>query len=284
MNKKTALTTAITLGLSLLTTGAAQATPASWETSDKGLGTFNDLSGIFKRSAGQFTSSGGGWKNQWAYEPQTFNEDGSISSAPGAESFIRWGDPANWPPSSYEKFERSDDGEWILLDGFGDSSTGQFLKQRVTREVISDINCVDNRKELPLAEPEMIDGQLVGKQHYVKWQIQPVAYCLEAWGFIEIPGGENVNFYHRQAWFPPSGPTCSNPYMSGQVCVKQFEVWEDDNPANVPNSYGPGSQPGLNLIHRRDNILAMGKGHSFIHTNYLANNWTAFGSAYWTWS
>src|SRR5690606_40856751 len=93
----------------------------------------------------------------------------------------------------------------------------------------------------------MIDGQMVGKQHYVKWQIQPVAYCLEAWGFIEIPGGENVNFYHRQAWFPPSGPTCSNPYMRGQVCVKQFEVWEDDNPANVPNSYGPGSQPGLNL-------------------------------------
>lgn len=264
------------------TAACAQVPPASWDTTDKGLGTWSDFSGMFRKSAGQFVSSGGNYTNQWAYEPQTFNADGSISSAPGAESDVRWGDPANWPPSGYETFKRSGDGVWVLLDGFGDTASNSFLKQRVTKEVISDIDCQTNRTTLPLAEPEVIDGQVMGKQHYTKWFAQPTPYCLEAWGIIEIPGGTNVNFYHRQGYWEPSGPWCDNPHHQDKICLKQYETWEDDNPNNAPG-YGPGTQPGMNLIHSRDNILAKGLGQTFIHTNYLADpDWWAYGKAYWS--
>ncbi|MGG3643571.1 hypothetical protein [Bacillus gobiensis] len=132
-----------------LCTGIAQA---------QSLGTYGDYSRMFEKSAGQFWS--GNWRNQWAWEPQG-----------GGVSYIRWGDPDQWPLANYEKFEKSDDGKWILLDGFGSNTS--FLKQRVTKEQIGDVSC---RNMKPF---QMVEG---GKQHYVKWDIQSEPFCLEAWG------------------------------------------------------------------------------------------------------
>ncbi|MFG2056543.1 hypothetical protein ACGFI9_21220 [Micromonospora sp. NPDC048930] len=217
------------------------------------LGTYGDYSRMFERSAGQFWS--GSWRNQWAWEPQGLNV-----------SHIRWGDPAAWPPANYERFERSLDGQWVLLDGYGDN-TG-FLPQQVTRELIGDVNC-QNMTALPW------DG---GKQHYVKWNIQSTAYCLEAWGQILIPGGTPVDFYHKQVWFPPSPPTCNNMYYQNQTCIKQYEVWKDNNPGNGGVAGGP-----LELRHERDHILAKGLGPAYIIHNYFPNNgWQAELRYNWT--
>ncbi|MGP3928977.1 hypothetical protein [Nonomuraea sp. KM88] len=215
-----------------------------------GLGTYGDFSRMFDKSAGQFWS--GSWRNQWAWEPK----GGNVSQ-------IRWGDPAKWPPANYEKFERV--GDWVKLDGYGNNEG--MLKQRVTREQIGDVNCKNMKPLLSLD----------GKQHYVKWTIQPEAYCLEAWGKILIPGGTDVDFYHKQVWFPPSGPTCANKYFAGRSCIKQFEIWKDNNRGN-----GDVGGP-LELRHQRDNIFAKGMGPAFIIHNYFPNNgWQAELRQAWT--
>ncbi|MEW2357677.1 hypothetical protein [Spirillospora sp. NPDC029432] len=217
------------------------------------LGTYGDYSRMFERSAGQFWS--GSWRNQWAWEPQG-----------GNVSHIKWGDPDKWPPANYEKFERSADGQWVLLDGYGNDEG--LLKQRVTKEQIGDVNC-QNAKPIP---------SLDGKQHYVKWDVQAEPYCLEAWGQIQVPGGTPVDFYHKQVWFPPSGPTCDNAYFQDWTCVKQYEVWKDNNPGNGGTAGGP-----LELRHDRDNIFAKGLGPAYIIHNYFPDNgWQADLRYSWT--
>jgi len=217
------------------------------------LGTYGDYSRMFERSAGQFWS--GTWRNQWAWEPQGLNV-----------SHIRWGDPDTWPPANYERFERSLDGEWVLHSGYGDNVG--FASQVVAREQIGDVNC-QNMTPLPYAG---------GKQHYVKWNIQSTAYCLEAWGQILVPGAAPVDFYHKQVWFPPSAPTCDNAYFQDRTCIKQYEVWMDNNPGNGGTVGGP-----LQLRHERDNIFAKYVGPAYIIHNYYPNNgWHADLRYYWT--
>lgn len=208
--------------------------------------TYDQFSRILDRSAGQYWS-GGAVSGQWAWEPQS-----------SSVSRIRWGDPATWPPNNYERFERS--GDWVLLEGYGDD-TGQFLPQVVTSEKIGDINCT-NMQTLPSAG---------GKQHYVKWGIPGAAYCLEAWGYIDYQGTQ-IDFYHRQVWFPPSGPTCANTYFVNQICVKQYEIWRDNN-----------GNPGGPLVqrHHRDHILARDLGMAFIVHDWQTG-WEAHGRYYWT--
>lgn len=206
---------------------------------------YGEFSRMFDRAAGQYWADGA-VAGQWAWEPQ------------GASvSHVRWGDPTVWPPSSYERFERS--GDWVLLNGYGDST--QFLPLHVTQEKIGDVNC-QNMTPLP---------DIGGKQHYVQWNIPSSAYCLEAWGYLDYQGTQ-IDFYHKQVWFPPSLPTCNNPYFTGQVCIKQFERYSDNN-----------GNPGGPLIERhwRDHILAKGKGPAYIVHNW-DNGWHADGRFYWT--
>lgn len=216
--------------------------------------TYGEFSLMFEKSAGQFWS--GDWKNQWAWEPQGNNV-----------SYIRWGDPNQWPPNNYEKFELSKDKQWVLLDGYGNDQG--LLKQRVDEEWIGDVNC-KNLKPLP-----KVDG---GKQHYVKWNIPAEPYCLIAKGKILNPDPKKtVQFEHKQVWFPPSGPTCSNKYFKNQICIKQYEVWTDNN------DNGNVGGPMVERI-RRDNIIAKGLGPAFIIHNYNPNNgWQAELRYTWHW-
>lgn len=207
---------------------------------------YGEFSRIFERAAGQYWS-GGAVSGQWAWEPQS-----------STVSRIRWGDPATWPPSNYERFEKS--GGWLLLEGYGDD-TGLFAPQIVTSEQAGDVNC-QNMAPLPGAG---------GKQHYVQWDIPNTAYCLEAWGYIDYQG-THIDFYHKQVWFPPSPATCNNTYFTGRICVKQYEIWQDNN-----------GDPGGQLVqrHHRDHILAKGLGPAFIVHDW-ATGWEAHGRFYWT--
>jgi hypothetical protein len=210
--------------------------------------TYGDYSQMTTRHAGQIWS-GGQPASQWAWNPT------------GVDSRISWGDPTAWPPPSYEQFTRS--GDWVLLAGYGDN-TGLAAPQTVTSERIGDINCANSAPIPP--DPQ-------GRQHYVKWSTPTTAYCLEAWGYITYQG-TRVDFYHRQVWFPPS-PTgaCANAYITGVTCIKQWEIWRDNN-----------GQPGGPLVevHRRDNILAAGIGPGFILHNYRTGQHMDL-KFHWTW-
>lgn len=215
---------------------------------------YSDFSSMGKQVAGQYKEVGGSYTGQWAW----------MSSSGDDKSRIQWGDAGlGWPPDTYEQFSRSSSGEWVLLEGYGSVGSGEFLHQVVTSEKIGDVNC-RNMTNLPTEN---------GKQHYAKWTVSSVAYCLEAAG-IMVYQGQVIDWYHKQVWFPPSGPTCSNSFYSGQICIKQYEIWKDNN-----------GSPGGPLVvkHHRDNIFAKGLGPAFIIHNW-DNGWKAHGSAYWDWS
>lgn len=210
--------------------------------------TYAEYSMHDQRRAGQLWS-GGAAASQWAWAPQ-----------PDGSSHIRWGDPTAWPPPNYERFRRV--GDWVLLEGYGDDS-GAFARQVVTREQAGDINCA-NPVPIPL-DPQ-------GRQHYVKWVIPTSPYCIQSWGYIDYLG-TRVDFYHKQVWFPPSGLTCTNAYISNRQCIKQHERWSDNN-----------GNPGGPLVqrHYRDNILAKGIGPGFIIHNW-DNGWHADLRYWWAW-
>lgn len=206
------------------------------------VGTYAEFSRITERSAGQFWS-GDAVAGQWSWR----------TDSPGHYS-IAW-NPEE--PESRESFVHSADGKWLLLDGWSDNGT--YYRQRVTSESIGDVDC-QNMRPIPS------DG---GRQHYVKWNVPAGAYCLEATGTItEESTGKVINFRHRQVWFPP-GP-CANAYFSGQTCVKQYEVWWDDN--NHP----------MRKTLERDNLLAKNLGMAFKVHQYFPQPWSAGLREAWT--
>lgn len=208
--------------------------------------TYDQYSMLNHRSAGQLWTTDGP-VTQWAWTPQ-----------PDGRTQIRWGDPATWPPPNYEQFTRS--GDWVLLEGYGDD-TGQFARQVVTRELLGNVDC---------ARPTTLPPDPLGRQRYTRWTIPTQPYCLQAWGHIDY-AGTRVDFHHRQVWFPPG--SCRNTYLTDQTCLKQYEVWSDNN-----------GDPGGVLIerHRRDNILAQGIGPGFILHDYRTG-WHAELRHHWAW-
>jgi hypothetical protein len=233
----------ITTALLAIATGLLLAAPNASATTY----TYDQFSRITQRSAGQYWQ-GGTAAGQWAWAP---NLDGS--------SDISWGDLAPWPPPTFEHFSR--DGQWVYLEGYGDRTTGEFLRQVVTSESIGDVNC-QTMTSLPYVG---------GRQHYTKWTVGSTAYCLDAVGYLDYHG-TRIDFHHQQVWFPPSGPTCSNSYFTRQTCVKQFERYWDNN-----------GNPGGPLVLRqwRDHILALSLGPAFIVHDW-STGWEAHGRYYWT--
>ncbi|GAA2844587.1 hypothetical protein [Nonomuraea rubra] len=106
------------------------------------------------------------------------------------------------------------------LDGYGNADG--MLRRRVTKEQIGDVNCTNMK---PLLSPP-------GKQHHVKWNVPSEAHCLEAWGRSSFPAAPTWDFHHKQVRCPPSAPNCANTCFQGRTCVKQFEIWKDDNRGN----------------------------------------------------
>jgi hypothetical protein len=218
--------------------------------------TYDQFSMMFGRHAAQYDDVNGYASGQWAWYQHT-----------PTMSTVQWGDPATWPPNTYEQFEQSADGKWVVMDGYGQNSPASFSPQVVSKELIGDVNCANEVNITPAD----------GHELYSKWQVDNTAYCLEVWGQILTPGQTPVNFYHKQVWFQPSGPWCSNPYYANQICIKDYEVWKDDNPANGGTPGGP-----LVLVQQRDNIFAKGIGEAFTIHDYLHNGWEAYDRYYWT--
>lgn len=208
---------------------------------------YGEFSRLFERSAGQIWADDRA-ASQFAWSPES-----------STVSRVSWGDPAAWPPATDEKFVR--DGDWILMEGYGDRTTGELVRQVATAEWIGNVDCTGMT---PLA----IDG----RQKYARWTIPSSPYCLRTIGYIDHQD-IRVNFEHAQVWWPPSGPTCSNRYISNQIGLKLYEVWRDDNGT-------PGGQ--LTEKQRRDVIYAKGIGPAFIITDWL-HNWRADLRYHWTW-
>lgn len=227
---------AVSVGLTLALGGNAMADPSY---------TYGAFSLMFGRSAGQYWDAAQDWDGQWAWSPQS-----------ATVSDIEWGDPATWPPSTYEQFEVSSG--WVLMDGYG-ATAGAWESQVVTRDEIGDANC-NNDTNLPST----------GKEYYVAWNIPSTAYCLQAWGYIQ--SNPEVDFYHRQIWSPPA--PCSNSYYSGKLCITQTEVWSDNN-----------GDPGgpLTVKQDRSQEIALGVGMAFAIDDVLHGNWRAYDRYYWGW-
>jgi hypothetical protein len=197
--------------------------------------TYDQFSMMTQRHAGQYWQ-GGQPAGQWAWSP---NPDGS--------SDVSWGDPSTWPSPTFEHFTH--DQNWVYLEGYGDRTTGEFLRQVVTSERIGDASC---QNMTILDTPD-------GRQRYTKWNIPNTAYCLDTTGFLDYRG-TRINFRHLQMWYPPTGPTTSTEYYRNRVALKQYELYWDNNGS-------PGMPTTLKVW--RDNITALGVGPALIVHSYL---------------
>jgi hypothetical protein len=207
---------------------------------------YGDFSLMFQRSAGQFAPPGEK-ANQWAWSPQS-----------ATESQISWGDPAAWPPSYAEHFVR--DGNWVLLDGWGDNGT--YYTERVTSESIC---------QSGICAPLPSHG---GQQHYVRWTVLPSDYQLIAEGTVTERGsGKTFRFKHAQTWHAPA--PCSSAQFGTRTCITQSESWSSDQ--NLP----AGSPIRETL--RRDIRIAQGLGMAFTIDQQVESPWHAEATEYWKW-
>lgn len=167
-------------------TAPAQGAPAA-------VGTYDEFSRLDQRSAGQF-GTGDSVAGQWSWRTE-----------PSGEYTINW---EVEEPENRERFRRSADGEWLLLDGWGKKGH-TYYEQRVTSEKSGDADCAQ-------MTPIPSEG---GRQHYVRWNIPAEGYCLDAEGTIqEEKGGPEIRFRHRQVWSPPQ--PCSNARFKDRVCIR----------------------------------------------------------------
>lgn len=215
---------------------------------------YGQFSMMYGRNAGQYDDVNGYPSGQWAWIPPT---DGSTVAN------IQWGDPATWPPATAEQFERSTDGQWVLMDGY--TTNGVWEPQVVTREVMGDVTCAGETDITPQD----------GKERYAEWTVPTSGYCLETWGQILVPGAAPVDFHHRQIWHVPAN--CTNQYMGTDLCVRDHEWWEDNNPANGGTPGGP-----LIAVQDRDVYFALNVGPAYIIHDYLHGGWEAFDRYAWT--
>ncbi|TXH77275.1 MAG: hypothetical protein E6Q88_02100 [Lysobacteraceae bacterium] len=203
--------------------------------------TWAEYSMMGQRRAAQIWS-GGAAVSQFAWAPQS-----------ATESHVYWGDPQAWPPTYHERFIVS--GDWVLLDGWW--GNGTYYTLRVTNERYCDISC-----------NQCATIATSGPQHYVRRQIPTAAYCLKADGVItELSSGKRLRFGHTQVYWPPA--SCSNAYISGQRCIRQWESWWDDN--------GTSYQRKID----RDQYLAKGLGNGFIIQTYYPAPWRADMRYFW---
>lgn len=241
----------ITLALTILFTIGSMAAPPA----EAGAETYGDYSMMFTRSAGQYWA-GAQVAGQWAWSP-----------ASPSESWVSWGDPKTWPPSYREKFVHT--GDWVLVDGWADNGT--YYKLSTTTEWSAIGSCTGARTSFPPG----------GAQHYVRWTVPTVGYCMFAEGTItEQSSGKVVRYRHEQTWSPPAACPANPNTTVKATCVKQTERWSDDN----------GSPMAPRLL--RDAWIAKGLGMAWSVRNHpvtagLASpgsvTWRADGRFWWGW-
>jgi hypothetical protein len=203
---------------------------------------YGEYSMFGQKRAGQYWADGA-VAGQWAWTPQS-----------STVSDIYWGDPAAWPPPTFERFERG--GDWLMMLGYGDPTT--FLPQVVTAEWTG--------PSLSNLTPLTVDSQQ--RQRYTKWVIPTSGYVMVAEGTMDWLGTQ-IHWRHQQIWKPPA--TYSNPYLGNQRCIQQSEIWWDD--------YGTGTL--VEKVHR-DHCIAKGMGPAFRIVDQL-HTWRADGRHYWQW-
>lgn len=191
---------------------------------------------------------------QWSWAPQ-----------PDGTSQIAWGDPAAWPPPTFETFRADPTTNWAYLLGYGDL-TGQWLPQVITAEWIGDAAGA-NWTPLPL-DPD-------GRQHYARWVIPASGYSLYAVGYMDWAGAR-IDFVHEQRWAAPK--TVSNAYFTNRRCIVQSEKWSDN-----------AGHPGSDLFPKidRDQYIALSAttqslGMGFRIVDRLAR-WSADLRYGWAW-
>lgn len=209
--------------------------------------TYDAYSMMTAKTAGQYFSVGV-VAGQWAWTPRA---DGV--------SEIAWGDPAAWPPPTFERFEHDSGDEWVYMLGYG-SLDGQWLPQVVTAEW--------QGPDLAHLTPMTVDP--LARQRYVKWTIPTASYALVAEGTMDWLGTP-IRWRHQQVWSPPA-TLGGNPYLGPKVCIKQSERWWDDF----------GSDGQMIEKTRRDHYIAKGLGPAFWINDQL-HTWQAHGRYYWRW-
>ncbi|NLU67145.1 hypothetical protein [Streptomyces sp. HNM0574] len=208
----------------------------------KAVGTYAEFSRLDQRSAGQF-GAGDAVAGQWSWRTE-----------PSGEFSVNWDQER---PENRERFRRSADGEWLLLDGWGQKGT-EYYEQRVTEEKAGDANCA-GMKAIPSED---------ARQHYVRWNIPAEGYCLDAKGTVqEEKGGKKINFRHRQVWSPPA--PCENARYKDQMCITQHEIWWDDN-----------NHPYEKTLDRKVQ-LAKGLGMAFRIDQSFPKPWSAEMTRHW---
>jgi len=177
--------------------------------------TYGDYSMMFAKAYGLY-GPGATAGLEWAQVPQS-----------ATESHIYWG--AAWkttPPAYHEVFVLDKTSGWVTLTGWYDNGT--FYRITIEREWQAKADCRTGRTALPAGGP----------QHYVRWAIPAVAYCLYAAGTItEVSSGKTRHFEHEQLWSPPTAEK-----------ISQWESWSDD------------ASGAMTLTLERTQWLGLGKG------------------------
>lgn len=208
--------------------------------------TYADYSLMTSRRAGQ-AWSGGTAASQWAWSPQ-----------PDGTSQISWGVPTAWPPPNFEVFKADATANWVYMLGYG-TPAGDWLPQIVTAEWTG--------PDLAHLTPLTVDAQQ--RQRYAKWTIPTSRYCMVAEGTMTWQG-TLIHWKHQQTWYPPA--SIGNAYYSPRQCVRQSEVWWDDQ-----NTDGQ-----MVIKQDRDAYLAKGLGMAYIIDDRLAS-WRADLRYSWPW-
>lgn len=223
-----------------LTVACAQPAAAGARASASPPETYGQYSQMWRGSYGAYYDDAGNRSGEWDW---TYGQPGWRG--------VSWGDP-----SYREWFARSDDGSWMVLDGW--RGNGTYYTLRVTGEWYGRYDCT--------GMTPFKAGKDGGRQHYVYATAQG-SRCLVAEGTItEASSGKVVNFRHQQQWSAPFDG-CTTRYFTDRRCISQTEKFWDDN-----------GTPFQLKVHRTV-YLAKGLGMAFWIRDYRTE-WRAFGKDY----
>lgn len=247
LHGKPARLAAAALGTALLGAGMLSQAGTASAASTENYGQFSMMT---VKAAGQVWAKDDTSKTvaQWAWKP---GRNGT--------SEVRWDKAGDWQGKSTHTETYVHKGGWVYLSGFVNKKTGVSYKVRVTSEKIGNAQC-GNMKSL---------ASNGGLQHYVKWTVPSAGYCLISVGKITSSKGEVVHFRQQLKWNKPGN--CATKYHGTVRCIRQSEVWSDDN------------GHAMKVTRVRDNYLGKGFGPGLIMNQTKPAAWHADLRYTWRW-